>query len=84
MKPNQAFIFGIVASYGYFKLSEANLPKDTNCSFLAPVSTDVLAVVAGGIVAAKGAQLNEPWLSFVGAAVLGIHTFQYLHFKTNG
>lgn len=78
-----AIFFGGISAYTYFKIAEQNLPKNSGCSFLAPISTDILAVAAGAIIVNKGLKLDEPILTFVGTSVLGIHFFQYLHFKTN-
>ena len=78
-----ALLGGVVGAYTYFQISESSQPKDSNCSYLAPVSTDVLAVAAGAIVAYKGTVLKEPVLTFVGAAVLGIHFFQFNHYKNS-
>lgn len=82
LKPEQiAFVGGLIGSYIYFKESESTQPKNSNCSYLAPISTDLLAIGAGAIVAQKGIVLKVPVLSFVGAAILGIHFFQFNHFK---
>ena len=78
----QAIFVGGISAYIYFKIAEQNLPKDSGCSFLAPISTDILAIAAGAIIVNKGLKLKEPILTFVGTSVLGIHFFQYLHFKT--
>jgi hypothetical protein len=82
-KEHAAALLGFIGGYIYFQIGESKQSKNNNCSYLSPASTDVLAVVAGGLVAKQGFKYKDPILSFVGPAVLSIHTFQYLHFKNN-
>ena len=77
-----AILGGVVAGAAYFGISEAGLPKDANCSFLAPVSTDILAVAAGAVLAYKAKELEQPVLGFIGTSVLTIHAMQFLYHKT--
>jgi hypothetical protein len=72
---------GLASSIGYFQLSESTVPKESNCSYLAPVSTDLLAMVAGGILLYRGHVHNDALVSFVGSCVLGIHAQQMLTHK---
>ena len=74
-------IAGLASSYGYFQLSESTVPKDSNCSYLAPVSTDILAMVAGGVLWYRGYHHNDALVTFVGSCVLGIHVQQMLAHK---
>ena len=74
-------IAGMVSSIGYFQLSESTVPKESNCSYLAPVSTDVLAMVAGSILLYRGYHHNDAFVSFIGSCVLGIHAQQMLSHK---
>ena len=78
---NLGFLAGALGSVGYFQLSESTVPKDSNCSYLAPISTDILAIIAGGILAYRGHRSNDPYVSFVGGCVLGIHAQQWMSHK---
>lgn len=71
-------IVGFVASKLYFDLSESGVPKDSNCSYLAPASTDYLAIAAGATLIHRS---DDPVVQFVGATILGIHFFQLTHKK---
>lgn len=75
---NAPTILGFVASKMYFDLSESTVPKDANCSYLAPASTDYLAIAAGATIIARS---DDPYLKFIGACILGIHYFQWTHKK---
>ena len=80
-KNHWGFLSGILGSVAYFQLSESTVPKDSNCSYLAPVSTDVLAVIAGSVLAYRGHVNNDPFVSFVGGCVIGIHAQQWMSHK---
>lgn len=74
-------IAGLVSSIGYFQLSESTVPKESNCSYLAPASTDILAMVGGGILLYRGYIINDAFVTFIGSCVLGIHAQQMLSHK---
>lgn len=74
-------IAGLASSIAYFQLSESTVPKESNCSYLAPVSTDVLAMVAGTVLWYRGYHHNDALVTFVGSCVLGIHAQQMLAHK---
>ena len=74
-------IFGIGASIAYFRLSESTVPKDSNCSYLAPISTDIWAIIAGAVLVNQGKKNRDELTSFIGSAILGIHTQQMLAHK---
>ena len=77
-----SFGAGAVAAYLYFNESERGHEDETvNCSYLAPASTDVLAVAAGGYLGWYGVKNNARVVSFLGATVLTIHALQWWHFK---
>lgn len=74
-------IAGLASSIAYFQLSESTVPKESNCSYLAPISTDILAIIAGCVLAYRGHVSNDPYVSFVGGCVLGIHAQQWMSHK---
>lgn len=71
-------ILGILASKLYFDLSESTVPQNSNCSYLAPVSTDYLAILAGGVLVYRS---KDPVVKFIGSAILGIHYWQLTYKK---
>ena len=82
-KSNIGTIAGLASSIAYFKLSESTVPKDSNCSYLAPASTDVLANIGGLVLLLRSRKTDDPYIAFIGSCILGIHTQQWLKHKTN-
>ena len=74
-------LFGVGASIAYFRVSESTVPKDSNCSYLAPISTDIWAIIAGGVLINQGNKNKDELTIFIGSAILGIHTQQMLAHK---
>ena len=74
----ESAILGLIASSMYFKLSESGVPKESNCSYLAPASTDYLAILAGATLILRS---EDDIVQFIGATILGIHYFQLTHKK---
>jgi hypothetical protein len=73
---------GVIGGSLYFSEGEKGIPTDSNCSYLAPVSTDVAALVAGLYLASRGTTAGEPWVAFIGAAVAAIHVRQFIDHKS--
>ena len=78
MKP---LLLGLSTSVIYFRLEESGQKKTDNCSYLAPVQTDMLAGLAGLLLAYKSIKYNDNLIGFIGGNILGIHIQQYLHYK---
>ena len=80
---NQAIPIGAggIAGLIYFYFMESGVPKGKNVSYLAPVSTDILAWGFGGIITYKGIEYNDSTLSFIGSALIGIHLAQFAAHK---
>jgi hypothetical protein len=76
---NQALpiIAGGIAGAVYFNISESGVPKDSNATYLAPISTDILAWGFGALLMWRGIVHQDPAISFVGSAVIGIHVSQF-------
>ena len=75
---------GILSSIAYFKISESTVPKDSNCSYLAPASTDILANAAAIILLLRAQKAQDPYVAFIGSCIGGIHTQQWLKHKRSG
>jgi hypothetical protein len=73
---------GMGAAWLYFRESESGVPAESNCSYLAPASTDVLAVLAGAYLSYYGTKNKAPSVAFIGATVLTIHALQWQHHKS--
>jgi hypothetical protein len=81
MSPNTASALGFLVGGVYFVYEEMNQEKESNCSYLSPPTTDVLAFIGAGLLMWKGKELGDPLVSALGGAVAGIHTGQVMHFK---
>ena len=81
MNPTLAMLLG--ASFGavYFIFGESHQAQESNCSYLAPASTDAMAIGCAVILMFQGHKHNDPVVSGIGGAIAGIHTGQYLHYK---
>lgn len=79
---NSGFLTGTALSVAYFRLSEAGQPPEANCSYLAPASTDFLALAAAGVLYAQAKKTNNFWVAAVAGAITGIHAQQFLHHKS--
>ena len=80
----QGALAGLAVGGLYFWHSEAGQEKESNCSYLAPWTTDLGAVVAAGIVYANAKSASSRanfWLGAVAGAITAIHIGQFMHYK---
>jgi hypothetical protein len=76
-------MFGLGVGTLYFLHSEAGQARESNCSYLAPWTTDLGAVIAAGVVYARAAR-SDFWLGLIAGAIVAIHVGQFAHYKTTG
>ena len=69
-----SFIIGSI----YYKLMESTIPKDSNCSFIASIWTDILAFLAGIIIIYKSNMYKDNILAMLGGAIITEHIWQLL------
>ena len=81
MTPTNSLIAGTVFGLAFFQLSEATVPTDANCSYLASPWTDAIATLGGAWCAKRGAELGDPIIAIFGSAVVAIHVMQYVQHK---
>jgi len=62
----------------YYYMMESSLPKDSNCSFIATVWTDILAFICGLILIYKGFNHNDNILVLLGGILITEHIWQIL------
>jgi hypothetical protein len=72
-----ASILGALAGMAYFAEGERGIPKESNCTYLSPATTDVAAWLGGAYLVYQGAQLNSPGVAFCGACIASLHASQY-------
>ena len=78
---SEGTLLGIIGGIAYFQISEAGIPKNSNCSYLAPISTDILAFIGGIILQRKGVVNKLKIVELIGTTVTVIHIQQYLKHK---
>ena len=81
MTPAFATTLGLAAGVGYFIEGERGIPKEANCSYLSPWTTDALAWLGGAWLVNRGFKNTDPAVCFVGATVASIHIAQYAAHK---
>ena len=69
-----SFIFGTL----YYYIMESSLPKNSNCSFIATIWTDIIAFIAGFIVIYKGIIYKDSLLIFLAGGLIVEHIWQLL------
>lgn len=82
MTPGTGVIAGTLVAGAYFAVSESSIPKEANCSYLAPASTDAAAWLAGAVLIALGYKHNDGVISGLGSAIATLHIAQYASHKT--
>ena len=81
MTPAFATTLGLAAGVGYFLEGEKGIPKESNCSYLSPWTTDALAWLGGAILVTRGFKHDDPMTAFIGATVASIHIAQFAAHK---
>lgn len=72
---------GVAAGLTYFAIGERGIPTDSNCSYLAPVSTDILALAAGAYLIAAAPAARSAGVAFIGGAIAAVHAAQFAKHK---
>lgn len=78
---SNATVLGIIGGILYFQIGESGIKKDANCSYLAPISTDVLAFIGGVILQQQGFKNDLKLVEGIGTTITVIHIQQYLKHK---
>ena len=74
-------LLGIISGIVYFYIMEKDIPRYTNCSYVANIWTDILAFIAGFIVIYYGYQYKNRILIFVGVSIITEHIMQFYGHK---
>ncbi len=76
-----AVVSGTVLAGIYFWTSESTVPREANCSYLAPASTDLMAWGCGAVLIYLGHKHGSPVVVFLGAAIATLHLAQFAAHK---
>lgn len=77
MNPSLGIVLGSILGGGYFALQESGVPRESNCQYLAPWTTDLIAWIIGSGLIYKGYKENDWILSAVGSSLATIHVAQF-------
>ena len=75
---------GLGAGILYFMVSETGQEKESNCSYLAPWTTDAGAVAAAAVLDWQARKTDNFWVGLVAGAITAIHVGQFAHYKATG
>ena len=67
-----SFVIGTV----YYYIMESSIPKNSNCSFISSIWTDILAFVAGIIIIYRSYIYQDSILALLGGAIITEHIWQ--------
>lgn len=81
LSPATGIAAGTAIGAGYFAISESGVPKESNCTYLAPWTTDFAAWLAGIVLIKKGLDYQDPMITFIGSLVVSIHVAQFAAHK---
>lgn len=74
-------IIGIVLGVTYFNIMEKDIPRYTNCSYVANIWTDIIAFIIGGIVIYYGVNYKNHVLVAIGTGIIIEHIMQLFGHK---
>lgn len=67
----------VVLGSAYYFMMARSIPKESNCSFLATVWTDILATLVGAILMCRGVEGGDKVVSTLGMAIIVEHFWQW-------
>ena len=71
-------ILSIIIGTLYYYMMESSLPKDSNCSFISTIWTDIFAFIWGFIIIFKGYKYNDLLLILLAGILIVEHVYQLL------
>tara|TARA_R110000744_G_scaffold369241_1_gene479369 strand:+ start:40 stop:312 length:273 start_codon:yes stop_codon:yes gene_type:complete len=80
-KSSIALASSMIMASTYFLIGESTIPKDSNCVYLSPWTTDLMAWIFGIGVCYYGFKYEEPILIFLGGSVATLHIAQFAAHK---
>ena len=71
-------VISVIIGSAYYCMMESSIPRESNCSFIASVWTDILAFICGIIIIYKGIRYNDYILTMLGSIIIVEHIWQLL------
>lgn len=72
---------GLVVGSAYYWMMSVSVPKDSNCSFMATIWTDIFATLIGLVLMYRGVLANDIVVSTLGFAIVVEHFWQWFFNK---
>lgn len=82
LSPALGIIIGTALGSGYFAVVERSIPRESNCVYLAPWTTDLAAWIAGAVLVKKGLDFQDGLVCLLGSLIITIHVAQFAAHKT--
>lgn len=74
-------IIGIISGVVYFNVMERDIPRFSNCSYIANIWTDIIALIYGLIITYYGYIYNSRVLAIIGIGIITEHIMQFIAHK---
>lgn len=75
-------LFATVLGYMYYQMMSTSIPKESNCSFIANIWTDIIAFIFGGIIIYYGVFIYDNIvLTVLGTSIITEHILQFTYNK---
>lgn len=74
-------LLGVLGGVIYFNIMEKDIPRYTNCSYVANIWTDIIAFILGFVVIYYGIIYNNRILIWIGTAIITEHIMQFFGHK---
>jgi len=78
MNPFFIMLVSLIVGSLYYYMMESSIPKESNCSFISSIWTDILAFISGIIIIYKGIRYNDATLTIIGSIIIVEHIWQLL------
>ena len=76
-------LLGLIVGFIYFYIMEWSVPRESNCSYISNIWTDILAFVYGLIIIYFGYSCKKHILLFLGTTIITEHILQFYRYKFN-
>ena len=76
-------LFAVVIGTIYFYVMEWNIPKESNCSYISNIWTDIFAFIYGFIIVYYGYLYDNIILKILGVSIITEHILQFYRHKLN-
>ena len=73
-----AIVLSIILGTLYYLMMERSVPRNSNCSFISTIWTDIIAIIFSIVLIYKGYIYNDTLVTIIGGFILTEHIWQLL------